>query len=86
MTYPLCRGDRDREIHKILKAEKTGKNNNKCTIAVEIQGGQQIIIETMKVVSIAVLRMGSAGADPIPTSMACDLSSYGFFQRQVSSS
>ena len=39
----------------------------------------------MKVVSIAVLRMGSAGADPIPTSMACDLSSYGFFQRQVSS-
>ena len=36
----------------------------------------------MKVVGITILRMG--GEDPIPLSMACDLSSYGFFQRQVS--
>ena len=35
----------------------------------------------MKVVGITILRMGNE--DPIPVSMACDLSSYGFFQRQV---
>lgn len=36
----------------------------------------------MKVVGITILRNGGAG-DPIPVTMACDLSSYGFFQRQV---
>ena len=35
----------------------------------------------MKVVGITVLRTDRE--DPIPLSMACDLSSYGFFQRQV---
>ena len=39
--------------------------------------------ETMKVVSIAILRTGPDVAEPIPVSMACELSSYGFFQRQV---
>mmetsp|Transcript_13740 Transcript_13740/g.29008 ORF Transcript_13740/g.29008 Transcript_13740/m.29008 type:complete len:200 (+) Transcript_13740:158-757(+) len=34
----------------------------------------------MKVVGITILRVG--GDDPVPLSMACDLSSYGFFQRQ----
>ena len=37
----------------------------------------------MKVVSIAILRTGPDVAEPIPVSMACELSSYGFFQRQV---
>jgi synaptobrevin family protein YKT6 len=36
----------------------------------------------MKVVSIAILRSGPSGEDPLPLCMACDLSSYGFFQRQ----
>ena len=36
----------------------------------------------MKVVGITILRTGAG--DPIPLTMACDLSSYGFFQRQVS--
>src|SRR5210317_976899 len=35
----------------------------------------------MKVVSITILRT-TPNADPTPISMACDLSSYGFFQRQ----
>ena len=34
-------------------------------------------------VSIAILRTGPDVAEPIPVSMACELSSYGFFQRQV---
>ncbi len=38
----------------------------------------------MKVVGITILRTGSSLTDPIPLCMACDLSSYGFFQRQVS--
>ena len=38
-------------------------------------------LREMKVVGITILRMGNE--DPIPVSMACDLSSYGFFQRQV---
>ena len=38
---------------------------------------------TMKVVSIAILRTGPDVAEPVPVSMACELSSYGFFQRQV---
>ena len=37
----------------------------------------------MKVVGITILRTGASLPDPIPMSMACDLSSYGFFQRQV---
>jgi hypothetical protein len=37
----------------------------------------------MKVVGITILRTGASLPDPIPLSMACDLSSYGFFQRQV---
>lgn len=36
----------------------------------------------MKVVSIAIFRTGASLPDPVPLSMACDLSSYGFFQRQ----
>mmetsp|Transcript_22411 Transcript_22411/g.40422 ORF Transcript_22411/g.40422 Transcript_22411/m.40422 type:complete len:202 (+) Transcript_22411:140-745(+) len=36
----------------------------------------------MKVVGITILRTGASLPDPIPMSMACDLSSYGFFQRQ----
>lgn len=36
----------------------------------------------MKVVGITILRTGASLPDPIPLSMACDLSSYGFFQRQ----
>ena len=46
---------------------------------------ESIISETMKVVSIAILRTGPDVAEPIPVSMACELSSYGFFQRQVRS-
>ena len=38
----------------------------------------------MKVVGITILRAGASLPDPIPLCMACDLSSYGFFQRQVS--
>ena len=37
----------------------------------------------MKVVGITILRTGASLPDPIPLCMACDLSSYGFFQRQV---
>ena len=40
--------------------------------------------KAMKVVGITILRTGASLPDPIPLSMACDLSSYGFFQRQVS--
>jgi len=36
---------------------------------------------TMKIVGIAVLRTVDV-EDPIPLTMACDLSSYGYFQRQ----
>jgi len=36
----------------------------------------------MKVVGLTILRTGASLPDPIPISMACDLSSYGFFQRQ----
>ncbi|KAL3763443.1 hypothetical protein ACHAWU_002016 [Discostella pseudostelligera] len=36
----------------------------------------------MKVVGITILRTGSSLPGPIPLCMACDLSSYGFFQRQ----
>lgn len=38
----------------------------------------------MKVVDITILRTDS-NQDPIPLSSASDLSSYGYFQRQVSS-
>ena len=36
-----------------------------------------------KIVGIAILRAGKDLPDPIPISMACDLASYGYFQRQV---
>lgn len=36
----------------------------------------------MKVVGISILRTDRDVADAIPLSMACDLSSYGYFQRQ----
>lgn len=36
----------------------------------------------MKVVGITILRTSSSLPDPVPMAMACDLSSYGFFQRQ----
>lgn len=36
----------------------------------------------MKVVGLTILRTGASLPDPVPISMACDLSSYGFFQRQ----
>jgi len=36
----------------------------------------------MKVVGITILRTGASLPDPVPLVMACDLSSYGFFQRQ----
>ncbi|KAL7550207.1 hypothetical protein ACHAWF_015578 [Thalassiosira exigua] len=36
----------------------------------------------MKVIGITILRTGASLPDPVPLSMACDLSSYGFFQRQ----
>lgn len=39
----------------------------------------------MKVVGIAVVRTGSDLPDPIPINVASDLSSFGFFQRQVRS-
>lgn len=38
----------------------------------------------MKVVGIAVVRTGSDLSEPIPLTVASDLSSFGFFQRQVS--
>ena len=38
----------------------------------------------MKIVGLAVLRTGKDLQDAIPLVMANDLSSYGFFQRQVS--
>ena len=37
----------------------------------------------MKVVGLTILRAGKDLSDPIPISMACDLTSYGYFQRQV---
>eukprot|EP00567_Pseudictyota_dubia_P018588 CAMPEP_0197433758 /NCGR_PEP_ID=MMETSP1175-20131217/1577_1 /TAXON_ID=1003142 /ORGANISM="Triceratium dubium, Strain CCMP147" /LENGTH=201 /DNA_ID=CAMNT_0042962237 /DNA_START=81 /DNA_END=686 /DNA_ORIENTATION=+ len=36
----------------------------------------------VKVVGISILRTGSDLPDPIPLCMACELSSFGFFQRQ----
>lgn len=36
----------------------------------------------MKIVGLAILRTGSDIPDPIPLTMASDLSSFGFFQRQ----
>ena len=38
----------------------------------------------MKIVGIAILRTGKELQDPIPLVVVNDLSSYGFFQRQVS--
>jgi hypothetical protein len=38
---------------------------------------------TMKIVGISIVRTGPDLPDPIPLCMACDLSSFGFFQRQV---
>ena len=38
----------------------------------------------MKIVGLSIVRTGSDLQDPVPLTMACDLSSYGFFQRQVS--
>jgi hypothetical protein len=37
----------------------------------------------VKVVGIAVVRTGAELNEPIPITMACDLASFGFFQRQV---
>lgn len=37
----------------------------------------------MKIVGIAIVRTGPELNDPIPLSVANDLSSFGFFQRQV---
>jgi len=37
----------------------------------------------MKIVGLAVVRVGKDLNDPIPMSVATDLSSFGFFQRQV---
>jgi len=37
----------------------------------------------MKVVGLSILRAGKDVSDPIPVSMVSDLSSYGYFQRQV---
>ena len=37
----------------------------------------------MKVLGLAVVRTGKDLEDPIPMSVATDLSSFGFFQRQV---
>jgi hypothetical protein len=39
----------------------------------------------MKVISIAIVRTGSDLNEPIPLSVTNDLSSFGFFQRQVRS-
>jgi hypothetical protein len=39
---------------------------------------------TMKIIGLSIVRADSGIQDPIPIVMACDLSSYGFFQRQVS--
>mmetsp|Transcript_30220 Transcript_30220/g.40351 ORF Transcript_30220/g.40351 Transcript_30220/m.40351 type:complete len:201 (+) Transcript_30220:169-771(+) len=36
----------------------------------------------MKIVGITILRTGKDLEEPIPLTMACDLTSYGFFQRQ----
>ena len=37
----------------------------------------------MKVISIAIVRTGSDLNEPIPLSVTNDLSTFGFFQRQV---
>jgi hypothetical protein len=37
----------------------------------------------MKVISIAIVRTGSDLNEPIPLSITNDLSTFGFFQRQV---
>ena len=37
----------------------------------------------MKIVGISIVRTASELNDPIPLTMACDLASFGFFQRQV---
>jgi hypothetical protein len=37
----------------------------------------------MKIIGIAVVRTGSDLNEPIPLTVANDLSSFGFFQRQV---
>mmetsp|Transcript_18545 Transcript_18545/g.27138 ORF Transcript_18545/g.27138 Transcript_18545/m.27138 type:complete len:201 (+) Transcript_18545:183-785(+) len=36
----------------------------------------------MKVVGLSILRTGNDLEDPVPITMACELSSYGYFQRQ----
>lgn len=38
----------------------------------------------VKIVGIAIVRADSGVPEPIPVTVACDLTSYGFFQRQVS--
>lgn len=38
----------------------------------------------MKIIGLSIVRADSGIQDPIPIVMATDLSSYGFFQRQVS--
>lgn len=63
---------------------KQGIGNHRGGLVGETNGWDTIIdsyLREMKVVGITILRMGNE--DPIPVSMACDLSSYGFFQRQV---
>ena len=60
------------------------QQDNHRGVLIETNGWDTIIdsyLREMKVVGITILRMGNE--DPIPVSMACDLSSYGFFQRQV---
>lgn len=37
----------------------------------------------MKIIGVAVVRTGSDLSDPIPLTVANDLSTFGFFQRQV---
>lgn len=37
----------------------------------------------MKVVSLAIVRTGAELNEPLPLAVANDLSSFGFFQRQV---
>jgi hypothetical protein len=62
---------------------KSKNNANKQSATVDTNNNNNQ--RRMKVVGITILRAGASIPDPIPLCMACDLSSYGFFQRQVSS-
>ena len=37
----------------------------------------------VKIIGLSILRNGSDIEEPIPLCIACDLSAYGYFQRQV---